>query len=108
MEQRKFISHLLARTLSYLEIRTKRVDPKLLSTRRDVVDNKCNNVDPSADKVFMCSYGSCRKVFYKKWNFSLHMKMHYNIRQFKCQECGKEFTQKCNYNKHLKIHNKHK
>lgn len=57
-----------------------------------------------AEKAFIWSFGDCRKIFYKKWNFSLHMKMHLNIKQFKCQLCGKEFTQKSNYNKHQKTH----
>ncbi|CAI2380847.1 unnamed protein product [Moneuplotes crassus] len=81
-----------------------RVDPKILSLYSNIKDNKSKTVSAKADKVFMCSFGNCRKVFYKKWNFSLHMKMHYKIKQFKCQACGKEFTQKCNYNKHMKTH----
>ncbi|CAI2387315.1 unnamed protein product [Moneuplotes crassus] len=83
-----------------------RVDPKILSLYSNIKDNKSKTVSAKADKVFMCSFGNCRKVFYKKWNFSLHMKMHYKIKQFKCQACGKEFTQKCNYNKHMKTHSR--
>ncbi|CAI2387056.1 unnamed protein product [Moneuplotes crassus] len=85
-----------------------RVDPKILSMYRNVRDNKSNTINPRAEKIFMCSFGSCRKIFYKKWNFSLHMKMHYKIKQFKCQICSKEFTQKCNYNKHMKTHDSFK
>mmetsp|Transcript_9461 Transcript_9461/g.8330 ORF Transcript_9461/g.8330 Transcript_9461/m.8330 type:complete len:125 (+) Transcript_9461:154-528(+) len=55
-------------------------------------------------KIYECSFESCPKVFYKRWNYSLHMKMHLNIRQFKCEYCSKAFTQKCNYNKHIKTH----
>lgn len=56
------------------------------------------------EKIFHCTYGNCAKVFYKKWNYNLHMKMHLKIKQFECKHCGKSFTQKCNYNKHLRTH----
>lgn len=37
-------------------------------------------------KTYTCTFGNCGKVFYKKWNFSLHMKMHLKIKQFKCSD----------------------
>jgi hypothetical protein len=55
-------------------------------------------------KTFKWAVQECSKIFYKKWNYSLHMKMHLGIKQFRCQICSKCFTQKCNYNKHLKTH----
>ena len=55
-------------------------------------------------KTFFCAVPGCGKVFHKKWNFSLHMKTHYKIRQFECEFCGKRFTQKSNFNKHMQIH----
>lgn len=55
-------------------------------------------------KIFKWAVDECDKIFYKKWNYSLHMKMHLGIKQFRCQICSKCFTQKCNYNKHLKTH----
>lgn len=54
--------------------------------------------------VFHCTFENCSKVFYKKWNYNLHIKMHLKIKQFKCGHCDKSFTQKCNYNKHLRTH----
>jgi len=54
--------------------------PFFLLTRWTFVLTNYNlDVNTNTGKAFVCSYGNWRKVFYKKWNFSLHMKMHLKI-----------------------------
>mmetsp|Transcript_12764 Transcript_12764/g.11319 ORF Transcript_12764/g.11319 Transcript_12764/m.11319 type:complete len:161 (+) Transcript_12764:144-626(+) len=68
------------------------------------VDICGKTLSKSESIIFKCTFKDCTKIFHKRWNHSLHMKMHLNIRQFECQFCSKKFIQKCNYNKHMKTH----
>ena len=53
---------------------------------------------------YRCTHEGWNKMFYKKWNLSLHMKIHLDTKPFQCQYCSKKFVQKCNYTKHMRTH----
>jgi hypothetical protein len=54
--------------------------------------------------LYVCKYGGCDKDYTKIWNLLDHVRMHENIRPYKCDTCGKTFTQKGNLKKHSKQH----
>uniref|UniRef100_A0A7S3JGI9 C2H2-type domain-containing protein n=1 Tax=Euplotes harpa TaxID=151035 RepID=A0A7S3JGI9_9SPIT len=64
-------------------------------------------IDESTHKTryyYNCGYAGCTKQFNKGWSILDHVRMHENIRPFKCEHCDKSFTQKCNLKKHNRKH----
>ena len=47
----------------------------------------------------------CNKVFIDKHRLVRHMKIHNNVREFKCPHCDKSFIQKRTLKEHILTHN---
>ena len=48
--------------------------------------------------------GICHKVFYDKHRMLRHLKIHENVREFKCDKCDKSFNQKRTLKEHKLTH----
>ncbi|CAI2365942.1 unnamed protein product [Moneuplotes crassus] len=53
---------------------------------------------------YKCKVDGCSKVFERAQNIAMHMRMHFNIKKYKCNYCQRRFIQKGNRDKHLKQH----
>lgn len=60
------------------------------------------NGEPVVSYVWM--QPACLKRFTKPQNFVVHLKTHYDIKEFSCSFCSKTFTQKGNMMKHVRKH----
>lgn len=60
----------------------------------------------SAERIFSCSIGECRKSFKTKGNLKVHMMSHQTDRPFKCvyPGCGKSYINRCRLRTHERIH----
>ena len=65
------------------------------------IDSQTGKITP----IYVCKYdNTCNQEFQRSWNLLDHVRMHYNIRPFKCPYCSFKFTQKGNLNKHVLKH----
>jgi uncharacterized Zn-finger protein len=71
--------------------------------KKTTLINHVNNVHLKL-KRYQCSVKSCSKSFYLKTHFTIHMKIHANIKDYRCSHCGKDFVRKESLQVHLKTH----
>ena len=54
--------------------------------------------------MYICKVNNCNKEFKRIQNLVMHLRVHFNVKNFFCQFCTKGFTQKGNLEKHMKQH----
>lgn len=59
---------------------------------------------PQREKVFVCPEKDCNRGFSKRWNLSVHMRIHTGVTPFKCRGCGKEFRWRSSLKSHELTH----
>jgi len=63
---------------------------------------------PTKDKMFVCTFKNCGKIFTRRYNVRSHVQTHLSDRPFACQFCGKRFVRQHDLNRHLKGHSESK
>merc|ERR1719445_2014268 len=56
--------------------------------------------EKSHNKALQCTF--CRKIFYKKYDLTIHEMTHQNIKLAKCLICKKSFTDPSNLRNHIR------
>ncbi|CAI2372684.1 unnamed protein product [Moneuplotes crassus] len=53
---------------------------------------------------YRCKVSTCNKGFSRAQNMVMHLRVHFGVKNYVCNQCGKRFTQKGNKDKHMKLH----
>ncbi|CAI2385478.1 unnamed protein product [Moneuplotes crassus] len=53
---------------------------------------------------YRCKVSMCNKGFSRAQNMVMHLRVHFGVKDYECNQCGKRFTQKGNKDKHMKLH----
>lgn len=100
---KQFIARSFIRTLNFLKLSTRKITilRKLIltvvrSTSKNLLSNKIfKQKTPNYCHV-------CRKNFTKKYHFLQHLRMHYDLKMYKCHRCEDTFAQQNGLNYHAK------
>ncbi|XP_061880729.1 zinc finger protein 875-like isoform X3 [Entelurus aequoreus] len=73
-----------------------------MRTHTDKKHSKCSKRKTVGTKWLTCSF--CVKSFFKKIDFTRHMRTHTGEKPFTCSVCGRRFTLKSNLAVHMRTH----
>mmetsp|Transcript_4454 Transcript_4454/g.13508 ORF Transcript_4454/g.13508 Transcript_4454/m.13508 type:complete len:153 (+) Transcript_4454:275-733(+) len=65
---------------------------------------KASDAGKSKVKWFMCPENGCKRRFNKRWNLSVHMRLHTGELPYKCRGCGKDFRWRSSLKSHETTH----